>query len=83
MRRGSCFNGCGHESMCNPIMQAKVLQKENTDFNVIIGLCVGHDSLFTMYSKVPTCTLIVKDRVLAHNPVAALYTSNILYSRFK
>lgn len=75
--------GCGHESMCNPIMQAKILKKEKTDFNVIIGLCVGHDSLFTMYSKVPTCTLIVKDRVLAHNPVGALYTSNTMYSRFK
>ena len=27
--------------------------------------------------------MIVKDRVLAHNPVAALYTVTSMYSRFK
>ena len=27
--------------------------------------------------------MIVKDRVLAHNPVAALYTASGMYSRFK
>ena len=75
--------GCGHESMCNPIMQAKILNKEGTDFNIIIGLCVGHDTLFTMYAKAPTTTLIAKDRVLAHNPVGALYQSTTMYSRFK
>lgn len=75
--------GCGHESMCNPIMQAQVLNKEGTDFNVIIGLCVGHDTLFTMHTKAPTTTLIAKDRVLAHNPVGALYQSETMYSRFK
>lgn len=75
--------GCGHESMCNPIMQAKLLNEEKTDFNIIIGLCVGHDMLFTMHSEAPVTTLIAKDRVLIHNPVAALYSSTGMYSRFK
>lgn len=75
--------GCGHESMCNPILQAKILNQQKTDFNIVIGLCVGHDTLFTMYAKAPTTTLIAKDRVLAHNPVGALYQSNTMYSRFK
>ncbi|MDR1778980.1 MAG: DUF1847 domain-containing protein [Clostridiales Family XIII bacterium] len=75
--------GCGHESMCNPIMQAELLNEQGTDFNIIIGLCVGHDMLFTMHSKSPVTTLVVKDRVLAHNPVSALYTSKGIYSRFK
>ena len=75
--------GCGHESMCNPIMQAKVLEKEGTDFNIVIGLCVGHDTMFLKYSAAPTTVMIVKDRVLGHNPVAALYTANTIYSRFK
>ncbi|MBO4312569.1 MAG: DUF1847 domain-containing protein [Desulfovibrionaceae bacterium] len=75
--------GCGHESMCNPIMQAKELEKEGTDFNIVIGLCVGHDTLFLKYSAVPTTVLIVKDRVYAHNPAAALYTATSMYSRFK
>lgn len=75
--------GCGHESLCNPILQAKILEKEGTDFNILIGLCVGHDALFLKHSAVPTTVLIVKDRVLGHNPVQVLYTANTIYSRFK
>lgn len=74
---------CGHESMCNPIMQAKALAAQKTDFNIVIGLCVGHDTLFLKHSEAPTTVMIVKDRVLGHNPVAALYTANSMYSRFK
>ncbi|GEA33713.1 DUF1847 domain-containing protein [Clostridium diolis] len=75
--------GCGHESMCNPIMQAKILEVEKTDLNIVIGLCVGHDTLFIKHSKAPVTVMIVKDRVLGHNPVAALYTATSMYSRFK
>lgn len=69
------------ESICNPILQAKLLAKHKTDLNVIIGLCVGHDSLFIKYSKAPVTTLITKDRVTGHNPAAALYTSGFYYRR--
>lgn len=70
--------GC---NMCNPILQATLLNDENTDFNIIVGLCVGHDSLFNKYSNALTTTLIAKDRVLAHNPAAALYLSESYYSK--
>ncbi len=63
-------------NMCNPIMQAKYLNKEKTDLNVLIGLCVGHDSLFYRYADAPVTTLVSKDRVLAHNTVAALYQAD-------
>ena len=69
------------ESMCNPIMQAKLLDKAQTDLNVVIGLCVGHDSLFYKYTNTLTTTLITKDRVLGHNPAVALYTSNTYYKK--
>ena len=62
------------EAACNPIVQAKLLNKAGTDINIIVGLCVGHDMLFTMNSKAPVTTLIVKDRLLGHNPVIALYS---------
>lgn len=71
----------GHESLCNPVLQAKILNSEKTDLNVIVGLCVGHDSLFIKYSEAPVTTLITKDRVLAHNPAAALYTSGSYYKK--
>jgi uncharacterized metal-binding protein len=70
-----------HESMCNPILQARLLNAQKTQLNVLVGLCVGHDSLFIKYSKAPVTTLIVKDRVLGHNPAAALYTCNFYYRR--
>ena len=61
------------EPHCNPIAQALVLNKEETEFNIILGLCVGHDSLFMKYSQALCTTLVVKDRVTGHNPAAALY----------
>jgi uncharacterized metal-binding protein len=69
------------ESMCSPIVQAKILKKEKTDFNIVLGLCVGHDSLFFKYSEAFTTVLVSKDRVLAHNPVGALYTTGSYYAR--
>ena len=62
------------EAACNPILQAKNLNAEKTDLNVIVGLCVGHDALFARHSEAPVTTLITKDRLLGHNPAAALYT---------
>lgn len=70
----------GHESMCNPILQAMVVNEERTEFNVLLGLCVGHDSLFFKYADAPTTVLAVKDRVTGHNPLAALYTSDSYYA---
>ena len=67
--------------ICNPILQAKILNEKKTDLNVVIGLCVGHDSLFYKYSDALCTTLVTKDRVLGHNPVAALYQVDGYYSK--
>ena len=67
--------------MCNPVLQAKYLNKEKTDLNVVVGLCVGHDSLFYKHSDAPVTTAVTKDRVLGHNPAAALYTAESYYKR--
>ena len=75
-------NGIG-ENMCNPILQAKLLNKEKTDLNIVMGLCVGHDSLFYKYSDALVTTAVAKDRVLGHNPVAALYTADSYYAKLK
>lgn len=65
------------ESMCNPIYQAKLLNEQKVDFAVVLGLCVGHDSLFYKYIKAPVTTLVTKDRLLGHNPVMALYMNGM------
>jgi uncharacterized metal-binding protein len=69
------------ESMCSPIAQAMILDEQKTDFNILVGLCVGHDSLFLKYAKAFSTVLVVKDRVLGHNPAAALYTAESYYSK--
>ena len=74
----TCVTG---KVMCNPIMQAKLLNKAKVDLNVVVGLCVGHDSLFYKYAKGITTTLVTKDRVLAHNPVGALYQARAYYKK--
>ena len=66
-----------YEALCSPVGQAALLAKAGTQLNVVIGLCVGHDSLFFMHSKAPATVLIAKDRVLAHNPAGALYSRYI------
>ena len=69
------------EAICNPVLQARLLNEQKTDLNVLVGLCVGHDSLFIKHSDAPVTTLITKDRVTGHNPAAALYTSGFYYQR--
>jgi uncharacterized metal-binding protein len=72
-----------YEALCNPIGQAMLLNEAATELNVVVGLCVGHDSLFLRHSAAPATVLVAKDRVLGHNPVAALYTSRSYYRRLR
>lgn len=71
------------ESMCNPVFQAKTLTHEQVDFNILLGLCVGHDSLFLKFTDIPTTVLAVKDRVTGHNPMAAIYQSQSYYKKIR
>mgnify|MGYP000250298591 CR=1 FL=1 len=75
--------GPGFEPMCNPIAQAEVLNAAGTEFNIMLGLCVGHDSLFIKHSTALVTVFAVKDRVLGHNPLACIYTYDSYYERFK
>ncbi len=62
------------ETICNPLGQASVLNEAGTDLNIIVGLCIGHDILFSKHSAAPVTTVVVKDRVLANNPAGVLYS---------
>lgn len=77
----SVHGSCKNESMCNPIGQALFLNEQQTDFNLMIGLCVGHDTLFMKYAKAPMTALAVKDRVTGHNPLAAIYLAQGYYNK--
>lgn len=83
VKKGEQLDANSVETMCNPIFQAQVLNEEQTDFNVLVGLCVGHDSLFFKHSDAPCTVLAVKDRLLGHNPLAAIYTIDSYYRSLK
>jgi len=69
------------EAMCNPIFQAFVLNEAKTELNGLLGLCVGHDSLFFKHATAYTTVLAVKDRVTGHNPLAPIYLHDHYYKR--
>ncbi len=71
------------EALCSPVAQARLLNQAQTGLNIVVGLCVGHDSLFFRHSQAPVTVLVAKDRVTGHNPAAALYTSHSYYRRLK
>jgi uncharacterized metal-binding protein len=66
-------------AMCNPIGQAEFLNRSKTELNIVLGLCVGHDSLFIKYSEAPVTVFAVKYRVLCHNPLAVVYQADSYY----
>lgn len=72
-----------HETMCNPVLQAMVVNAVHTDFNVLLGLCVGHDSLFFKHAEAMGTVLAAKDRLLGHNPLAAIYQYDGYYRYLK
>ncbi|PIP42880.1 MAG: metal-binding protein [Deltaproteobacteria bacterium CG_4_10_14_3_um_filter_60_8] len=63
------------EVACNPIGQARMLNRARTDLNIQMGLCLGHDILFQKYSEAPVTVLVVKDRAMANNPMGVAYGS--------
>jgi uncharacterized metal-binding protein len=70
-----------YEAMCNPVSQAELLNRAGCELNVVLGLCVGHDSLFFRHSHGLATTLVAKDRVLAHNPIGALQLADTYYQK--
>jgi uncharacterized metal-binding protein len=73
------FDTLGLESApCNPLGQAEILHNFGAEINVLVGLCIGVDCVFTKASKVPVTTLFVKDRMLANNPIGAMYSDYYL-----
>ena len=71
------------ESMCNPVLQALALNRAGTEFNIVVGLCVGHDSIFLKYSDAFCTVLVAKDRPTGHNPLAVINTLDSYYRYLK
>jgi uncharacterized metal-binding protein len=69
------------EALCNPVAQAELLNRHGCELNVVMGLCIGHDSLFFRHAQALSTVLVAKDRVLGHNPIAALQLADSYYQK--
>ena len=69
----------GEETMCHPVLQAYLLNHFRTELNILLGLCVGHDSLLMQHVRAPCTVLAAKDRLLGHAPLTAIHTSTSYY----
>jgi uncharacterized metal-binding protein len=80
---GEKINPGTYEGACNPAAQAMALEREGSQLNVLLGLCVGHDTIFFATTRVPTTVLATKDRVTGHCPMQPLYLADSYYGRIK
>ena len=61
------------ETLCSGLIMAELLNNENTEMNVLMGICVGQDSLFYKYADAFTVPFVVMDRVYGGATMEGLY----------
>lgn len=54
---------------CDPVFQAHYLNQQKTDFNINVGLCLGHGLLFQKHSNAEVTTFLVKDFATGHKTI--------------
>ncbi len=74
--------GCDFDAACNPIGQARLVNEENVEFNLVMGLCAGHDSLFMKFANAMSTVICVKDPATGHCPPMALYLYKQYYEPY-
>ncbi len=66
------LGGEGARILCNPAGQAEFLNQHNTELNISMGLCVGHDMIFSKQSKGLVTNLFDKDFTNNNSPERAV-----------
>ena len=54
--------------ICNPITQAMILNELGCDVKVTLGLCMGHEMIFTKYAEGYVTNLYVKEKISDERP---------------
>lgn len=66
------LGGEGQRILCNPVGQADFLNEHKTELNISMGLCVGHDMIFSKQSNGYVTNLFDKDFTNNNNPAKAI-----------
>ena len=72
MTKKDLLGGTGSRILCNPVGQAEYLNQTNCQLNISMGLCVGHDMIFSKQSKGLVTNLFDKDFTNNNNPAQAI-----------
>lgn len=72
VQKSELLGGKGNSILCNPAGQADFLNKKKTELNISVGLCVGHDMIFSKKSDAWVTNLFDKDFTNNNDPAQAL-----------
>lgn len=72
LKASDLWEGGGGRVLCNPVGQAAYLNEKKTDLNISMGLCVGHDMIFSKASEAWVTNLFDKDFTNNNNPAQAV-----------
>jgi uncharacterized metal-binding protein len=75
-------SGCEFDAACNPLGQARLMNEQGVEFNLVMGLCAGHDSLFIKNADAMSTVICVKDPATGHCPPKALYLYDEYYKPY-
>jgi uncharacterized metal-binding protein len=73
IKKNEMLGGEGNSIICNPAGQAEYLESKDTELNISMGLCVGHDMIFNQKSVAPVSVLLIKDRANKNNPLESIH----------
>lgn len=72
LTKKALLGGESKRILCNPAGQADFLNNHKTELNISMGLCVGHDMIFSKLSEGLVTNLFDKDFTNKHNPIQAI-----------
>ena len=72
LSKNELLGGGGSRILCNPAGQAEYLNKYNCELNISMGLCVGHDMIFSKHSNGLVTNLFDKDFTNNNSPQTAI-----------
>ncbi|QZE15910.1 DUF1847 domain-containing protein [Halosquirtibacter laminarini] len=70
--KSNILGGDSRRLLCNPLGQAVFLNHLHTELNISMGLCVGHDMIFSKHSDAFVTNLLDKDFTNKHNPMQVI-----------
>lgn len=67
------YGPSSEETICSGLIMAELLNSEKTEMNILMGLCVGQDTLFFKYAEAFSVPFVIMDRVYGGATMEGIY----------